>query len=109
MSEVQGRMLSNGIEWSTNEAHPVKVTGQGMLDVTVWRQKGSMTVHLVNLTNPMAMRANFHELIPSPPQAVRARLPEGSKPSREQLLVAGVSPTFRQTPRYIALTVASIL
>ena len=29
-----------------------------------------MTVHLVNLTNPMGMRPNFHELIPSQPQVV---------------------------------------
>jgi hypothetical protein len=109
MSEDHGRMLRNAIEWATNEAPPVTVTGQGILDVTLWRQKSSMTVHLVNLTNPMAMRPNFHELIPSPPQAVRVRLPEGMKASRVQLLVAGGSPTFRQTPGYIELTVASIL
>src|SRR5260370_41793533 len=106
MSEVQGRMLSNGIEWSTNEAHPVKVTGQGMLHVTVRRQKGSMTVHLVNLTNPMAMRANFHELIPSPPQAGRVRLPEGSKASRVQLLLAAASPTLPHTSGYLERTAA---
>jgi hypothetical protein len=102
--------MRNAIEWATNEAPPVKVTGQGMLDVTVWRQNGSMTVHLVNLTNPMAMRPNFHELIPSPPQAVRVRLPEGTKASRVQLLVAGGSPAVRgRTPGYIELTVPSIL
>jgi len=27
-----------------------------VLDVTVWRQEHSMTVHLVNLTNPMMMK-----------------------------------------------------
>jgi hypothetical protein len=109
MSEEHGRMLRNAIEWANNEAPPVKVTGQGMLDVTVWRQKGSMTVHLVNLTNPMAMRPNFQELIPSPPQAVRVRLPEGSKASRVQLLVGGGNPAFRQTPGHIELTVTAIL
>jgi hypothetical protein len=109
MSEDHGRMLRNAVEWATNEAPPVKVTGQGMLDVTVWRQNGSMTVHLVNLTNPMAMRPNFEELIPAPPQAVRVRLPDGTKASRVQLLVAGGSPAFQQTPGHIELTVPSIL
>jgi hypothetical protein len=100
MSEDHGLMLRNAIEWATNEAPPVKVTGQGMLDVTVWRQNGSMTVHLVNLTN---------ELIPSPPQAVRVRLPDGAKASRVQLLVAGGSPAVQRTPGHIDLTVPSIL
>ena len=109
MSEDHGRMLRNAVEWATNEAPPVKVTGQGMLDVTVWRQIGSMTVHLVNLTNPMAMRPNFEELIPAPPQSVLVRLPDGTKASRVQLLVAGGSPAFQQTPGHIELTVPSIL
>ena len=53
------------------------VTGPGMLDVTVWRQKDSMTVHLVNLTNPMMMKGPLRELIPSPAQKVSVRLPHG--------------------------------
>ena len=31
----------------------VSVTGHCVLDVTAWRQKNSMTLHLVNLTNPI--------------------------------------------------------
>ena len=31
------------------------------LDVTVWRQENSATLHLVNLTNPMAMRGFVRE------------------------------------------------
>jgi hypothetical protein len=80
-----------------------------MFDVTVWRQKDSMTVHLVNLTNPMAMRPNYHELIPSPPQAVRVQLSKGAKASRAHLLVAGTSPKFEQANGYVSLTVPSVL
>ena len=40
------------------------VTGPGLLDVTVWRQKQSLTVHLVNLTNPMMMKGPLRELLP---------------------------------------------
>jgi hypothetical protein len=42
----------NAVEWATDEPPVVQVSGPGVLDVTVWRQKNSMTVHLVNLTNP---------------------------------------------------------
>jgi hypothetical protein len=41
-----GKLLRNAIEWATNEERPATVTGPGVLDVTVWRQKDSMTVHL---------------------------------------------------------------
>ncbi len=47
-----GRLLRNAIRWATNEPPPVEVEGPGMLDVTIWRQRGSLTVHIVNLTNP---------------------------------------------------------
>ena len=52
------------VEWATNEEKPVTVSGVGVLDVTVWRQKESMTVHLVNLTNPMMMKGPFREIFP---------------------------------------------
>ncbi|MDA0196787.1 MAG: hypothetical protein O2887_17195 [Bacteroidetes bacterium] len=35
-----------------------------IIDVTAWRQENSMTVHLVNLTNPMMLKGPFRELIP---------------------------------------------
>ena len=43
-------------------------TGPGVLDVTVWRQSDSMTVHLVNLTNPMMMKGPIREVIPVGPR-----------------------------------------
>ena len=51
-----GRLLANAVDWAAGEERPVTVTGPGLLDVTVWRQKESLTVHLVNFTNPMAMK-----------------------------------------------------
>ena len=47
------KLLRNASEWPTDEQPLVTVTGPGLLDVAVWRQKSSMTVHLANLTNPM--------------------------------------------------------
>ena len=67
-----GRLLRNAIAWATNEPQPVEVEGPGVLDVTVWRQRGSMTVHLVNLTNPMMMKGPLREVMPVGPQRVRA-------------------------------------
>ena len=84
-----GLLLRNAIQWATNKEPPVTVTGPGMLDVTIWRQKDSMTVHLVNLTNPMMMKGPYRELVPAPPQKVLVRLPQGKQARKVQLLVAG--------------------
>jgi glycosyl hydrolase family 42 (putative beta-galactosidase) len=92
-----GRILRNAVLWAANEEQPATVAGPGMLDVTLWRQAQSMTLHLVNLTNPMAMRGSYREVIPVGPQRVRIRAPEGVKPGAVKLLVSGraISPRVR--------------
>jgi len=103
------KLLRNAVEWATGEEPPVTVTGPGMLDVTVWRQKGSMTVHLVNLTNPMMMKGPLRELIPAPAQKVRIRLPDGATARRVRLLAAGINPEVERRGQYLSLTVPSVL
>ena len=67
-----GRLLRNAVAWAANEPPPVEVDGPGLLDVTVWRQRESMTVHLVNLTNPMMMKGPLREIDSGRPAARRA-------------------------------------
>ena len=109
MAQDHGVLLRNAVEWATNEARPVEVTGLGMFDITIWKQKDSMTVHLVNLTNPMAMRPNIHELIPSQPQGLTVRLPQGKKATKVRLLVAGGAVPVEQSGGVVKLTVRSVL
>lgn len=104
-----GRLMRNAVDWATNEEQPVAVAGPGVLDVTIWRQQSSMTVHLVNLTNPMMMKGPFREFIPVGEQRVRLRLPAGKKASKVQLLVSGREPDFRETGGYLEVLVPSIL
>src|SRR5262249_53172473 len=63
LSADHGKLLTNAVDWAAGEPRPVTAEGRGILDVTVWRQKDSMTVHLVNLTNPMMMKGPLRELI----------------------------------------------
>jgi len=104
-----GKLLSNSVEWATNEERPATVTGPGVLDVTVWRQRDSLTVHLVNLTNPMMMKGPFRELYPVGEQRVRVCLPEGVGAKRVQLLKAGGTPHVVEEPGHITVTVPSVL
>jgi hypothetical protein len=103
------KILRNAVEWAANEEKPVTVTGPGVLDVTVWRQKESITVHMVNLTNPMMMKGPFRELIPIGEQRVRIRLPQGRKAQKVQFLVAGHAPRVREVPGAVEVAVPSIL
>jgi hypothetical protein len=80
-------LLINAIDWATNDAQPLRVHGQGMFDATLWRQKESMAVHLVNLTNPMAMRPQMHQLIASPPQDVEVEIPTGKSVAKVHTLM----------------------
>src|SRR5262249_52652923 len=103
-----GVLLRNAVRWATNEESPVRVTGAGVLDVTIWRQASSMTVHLVNLTNPMMMKGPFRELIPVGAQKLVVRLPDAATPRRVHLLVADQPLAFAQEGPLLSATVPSI-
>jgi hypothetical protein len=104
-----GRLMANAVRWATNEDPPVSVTGPGVLDVTAWQQQASLTVHLVNLTNPMMMKGPIREFLPVGEQRVRLRLPAGLKVRGVRLLVAGTTPVFREAAGTLEVTVPSIL
>jgi hypothetical protein len=108
MSPDHGKLLANAVDWASNEPRPVTVSGPGVIDVTLWRQKESMTVHLVNLTNPMMMKGPYREAIPIGAQRVHLRVPGGRKARRVHLLVSGAGVPFQIGDGGISLTVPSI-
>lgn len=103
------KLLRNAVEWATNEEPPVTVTGPGILDVTVWRQKNSLTVHLVNLTNPMLMKGPVRELIPAGEQKVCLRLPDGAVAKKVHLLAVAKTPHVQRRGADLTVIVPSIL
>ena len=108
MSVDHGKLLRNAVNWAANEEKPVAVTGPGVLDVSIWRQKKSITVHLVNLTNPMMMKGPFREIIPVGEQRVQVKLPKGQRAEKVHLLVSGQVPRTRNIGEAIEVMVPSI-
>jgi hypothetical protein len=102
-------LLRNAVQWATNEEPPATVAGPGVLDVTVWRQKESLTVHLVNLTNPMMMKGPVRELVPLGEQKVRLRLPDGKRAKAVRLLAADKVVRAAQPGQDVTVTVPSVL
>ncbi len=108
MNADHGRLLGNVIRWALNEEPLVEVTGPGVFDVTAWRQEDSMTIHLVNLTNPMLMKGPFRELITVSVDAT-IKIPDNVKISAVNLLVSGEKPKTMIKGNKLSLTVPRIL
>jgi hypothetical protein len=103
-----GTLLKNAVAWASRSEQPLTVTGKGILDVSLWQQKGSVTAHLVNLTNPMMMKGPVRELIPSPPQRVRIRLPKGKQAKAVHFLVSKSVPRYQTVNGAIEVDVPPI-
>jgi hypothetical protein len=109
LSPDHGALIANAVRWAARGAAPASVTGPGLVEVTAWRQAASMTVHLVNLTNPMCMKGPLRELLPIGEQRVRVTIPDDARATKVTLLTAGVSPRVTQDGRTLTVYVPSIL
>jgi hypothetical protein len=91
------RLLLNAVHWVRRDAPlPVRVEGEGLLDVTVWQQGNRLLVHLVNLNTPNLFGGPVTELLPVGEQWVRLPLSSPSPPQAVRLLRAKVTPEVQQ-------------
>jgi hypothetical protein len=103
------KLMRNAVRWATAEPPVVTVIGPGVLDVTAWQQRHSMTVHLVNLTNPMMMKGPIRDLIPVGEQKVSVRLPDGTHFKRVRLLASDRAPKHNFAGSQLDVAVPSIM
>ena len=102
------KMMRNALAWANEEAPAVEVDGPGLLDVTAWRNANAITIHLVNLTNPMAMKGPYRDFFPVGPHTVRVRLPAGVAAKRARLLAADKEVAMERAGSAVSVTVPSI-
>ncbi len=103
------KVMRNTVLWANNEAPIVEVDGPGLLDVTAWRNAGSITIHLVNLTNPMAMKGPYRDFFPVGPHTVRLNLPGRIREAHARLLVSEKSVEVSHSGSTLTVTAPSIL
>ena len=103
------KLLRNTVSWANNEAPAIEVIGPGLLDVTVWRNPTSITIHLVNLTNPMAMKGPYRDFFPIGAQTIKLRQPSGIQAKQARLLVAEKATPITRSGDDLILNVPSIL
>ena len=102
-----GRLLVNSIQWLTGE-NPISVEGRGIVEIFAWRTEAGIAVHILNYTNPEAMRGWFNEVYPLGPQKVRLTLPATLSVSKVKLLRAGSEIPFSQSGRILEFTIPQV-
>jgi putative glycosyl hydrolase-like family 6 (GHL6) protein len=102
------QLLKNAVAWAANEPQPVEIDGKGLVDVSVWRQRDSMTVHIVNLTNPMMMKGPLRDVFPTDRLRARIRLPEGLQPRAVHLLTAATDAQWMLSGGVLGVTVPPV-
>lgn len=105
MNQDHGIVLAR---WAAGEEQPLSVEGPGIIDVALWKQRSSITAHMVNLTNPMMMKGPFREILPVGPQKVRLKLPDGAKARDVTFLVGAARAHWRQSGDWIETTTPPI-
>jgi Hypothetical glycosyl hydrolase 6/Beta-galactosidase trimerisation domain len=108
LSVDQGRLLANAVRWAAPKPPLLEVRGKGIIDLSIWRQEHSLTVHLVNLSNPMMMKGPIREVLPLSEQEVHLRLEPSDKVKKVRLLIAGVDAVTRMQGAALVITVPSI-
>ena len=103
------RLFINTLDWVHQEERLITLKGPGVFDIAVWKQDKSLTVHLINMTNPMCMEGPVRELLPSFPQELIFNLPEGTKPREVKFLSAGKPAQFTLDGRKLKLQIPSFL
>lgn len=101
-------LLQNAVKWASPQHSPVTVSGPGMLDVAYWRQKQSVALHLVNLTNPFTMKGPYRDLIPMGPFQATVELPAGFRPAKARLLTLNQEAPFQQNGNTLTFEVPRI-
>jgi hypothetical protein len=109
MNPDHQKILRNAVEWAADEEPFVNVAGPGVLDIACWRQPDAITVHLVNLTNPMLLRAPFSELIEAGPYRVELTLPPDFVVKKVHSLASGADLAVSRTDRKLTVEVPRIL
>ena len=109
LARDHGRLLANIVTWALGDDPGLRVEGPGVLDVSTWMQENSMTLHLVNLTNPMMLKGPFRELIPLTEQRVSMNLPDGKQVKNLKLLKLGEEVEYKIENGKIYFSVPEIL
>jgi hypothetical protein len=103
-----GDLLANLILWVARGNVPLRVEGPGLIDCHLYRQRGRVILHLVNLTNAATWRQPIDELIPVGPLRISIKM-TGASSGGVRLLVSNQRVRHVTNKGWITFEIKSIL
>ncbi len=104
------RLITNALEWMLRGKRPVKVEGDGLVELFAWQTSAGHALHVLNLNNPALHRAAIQRHSPIGPQRVSFELPAGApQVKRVRLLRAGSEVRFAQKGRLVEFTIPKVV
>jgi hypothetical protein len=103
------RLMLNAIDWALRGRRPLRVEGEGLLELFAWETEAGFAVHLLNYNNPNAHRGVYLRHSPVGAQRVRFELPRDARIRRASALRAGRPLAFTQKGRLVEFTVPGVV
>lgn len=103
------RLISSSINWLLKDHPvPVRVEGEGIMELFAWETEPGFAIHILNYSNPNLMRAFARRFYPMGPLQVEFRVPKDNRISNARALRAGRNLSFQQTHEGVQFEVPSV-
>jgi hypothetical protein len=104
------RLLINSVQWILKgQPMPASVEGNGLLETFAWETEAGLALHILNYTNPNAMRPFVSQLYPVGPLQAQVQIPNGKRVVSVKALRAQKDLPFKQLNGTIKFEVPSVL
>jgi hypothetical protein len=102
------RLILNALDWVLRGRRPVRVDGDGLIEIFAWETEAGFALHLLNFNNPNLHRGVILRHSPIGPQKVQFELPRDTRIRSVKLLRGEKPVAFRQRGRVVEFTVPQI-
>jgi len=103
------QLLINSVRWlMKDQPASASIKGPGLLETFAWETESGLALHLLNYTNPNAMRPFVSQLYPVGPLQIQVQIPYNRKISSVRALRMGKDLPFRNAAGSIHFEVSSV-
>ena len=101
-------LMQEAIRWMLHGKFPVKVQGEGYVEIFAWETEPGFAIHVLNYNNPNMTKGAIRKIYPIGEQKVTVELPAGVTIKKASLLRADKNLIFKQTGNMIEFTIPSV-
>jgi hypothetical protein len=103
------RLLINAVRWILKQqAPPASVQGNGLLETFAWETEPGFALHILNYSNPNALRPFVSQLYPVGPLQAQVQVPRDRKIISVRALRGGKDLPFRNVEGTVSFEIPSV-